>query len=46
MINVVCIICQQVYIFRLEDKNEELEDELHQARLDAINEINKLRKED
>ena len=39
MINLVLIICQQARI-------SELEEELLQARIDAIKEINNIRKED
>ena len=38
-LNIACIIKQAIII-------NELEEELHQAKIDAINEINKLRKED
>lgn len=40
------IIGQQIQIIILEKQNDELENKLHQARIDAIKEINKLRKED
>lgn len=46
IIYVIIMIINMIYIVFLEIKIIKLENKLHQANIDAIKEINKIRKED